>query len=179
MKKTILLILLLFLSFVSFSQNRKSFPHKVMLKDINGNRVSSTTFYNFDKPIIIDFWATYCKPCIQKIEFYKKQYKEWQDNYGVKIIIISVDEKRYQKDAIKITKNRKWPFQFYFDENKELLKELSKSELIPQSFIYNGNFNLQAHNNGGVITKIKDNKVIDIFLDPKYKNTLKKISVNQ
>lgn len=180
MKKTILLILLIFLNFASFSQSLKNFPHKVILKDIDGNKVSSTTFYNFNKPIIIDFWATYCKPCIIKMDLYKKIYKEWQDKYDAKIISISIDEKKHQKNVLKLIKNRKWPFQFYFDENKELLRKLSSRKNVPQSLILDDNFNIQSHITGGIYFIVKDNKRSKFYLVSDYEDTLKKITkINQ
>ncbi|MEE9406879.1 MAG: TlpA disulfide reductase family protein [Polaribacter sp.] len=124
------------------SQNRMTFPHNVILKDKKNKNVTSKIFYNFEKPIIIDYWATYCKPCIQKLDDLKDVYKEWQDRYGLQIIVISIDKKSKRKQALKIIEKHNWPFQFYFDHNKELLKKLSDINLVPLSFILDGKFNV-------------------------------------
>jgi peroxiredoxin len=138
--KLLLIVFLLFLSEVN-SQERITFPHNVILKDKNNINITSKIFFNFKNPLIIDYWATYCKPCIQQLDGLKDIYKEWQQKYGVQIIVISIDKKSDRKKALKIIKKHNWPFQFYFDHKKELLKQLSPINFVPQSFIFDGKFN--------------------------------------
>ncbi len=37
-----------------------------------------------------------------------------------------------------------WPFEFYFDYNKTLFNKLTKLNIVPQTFIYNGNLELKG-----------------------------------
>ena len=64
----------------------------VKLQDINGNTVQTSEISNDGNPIIISFWATWCKPCIRELKAIHEVYPDWQDETGVKMIIVSIDQ---------------------------------------------------------------------------------------
>ncbi len=47
---------------------------------------------NADKPIIINFWATYCGPCVKEIPYFQELVKQYKDS-GVKLLLVSLDFK--------------------------------------------------------------------------------------
>jgi peroxiredoxin len=65
----------------------KSAPPFALL-DLNGNRVSLSDYK--DKVVILDFWATWCPPCIKEIPHFIDLYKEYK-NQGLVIVGISLD----------------------------------------------------------------------------------------
>ena len=50
----------------------------VDVKTIDGKTVSTGTFSNDGKPMIIDFWATWCKPCKKELDAISEVYADWQ-----------------------------------------------------------------------------------------------------
>lgn len=72
--------------------------HNVMLKGTNGEEIN--TKYFAKKFLLIDFWASWCKPCRgQNVEL-KKLYQEYK-NKNFEIIGVSLDEdKKAWKKAI-------------------------------------------------------------------------------
>ena len=43
-----------------------------------------------DKPTVFNFWATFCKPCIEEIPYFQQIIKKY-DSAGVKLILVSLD----------------------------------------------------------------------------------------
>ena len=71
----------------------------VKLQDMDGNTVQTGEISNDGKPIIISFWATWCKPCLRELKAIHEVYPDWQDETGVKMIIVSIDQ---AQDANKV-----------------------------------------------------------------------------
>jgi len=139
----ILLVLILMLFFkIGFAQNQ--FPYNIPLKDTLGNKVPSVILTNSGKPLILDFFGTYCKPCILELDSLKEFYSEWQRKYGVKIIVVVTDvrTKKKTKKLVKMIKEHDWPFHFYLDPENTLYDEMTNTKSIPQTFIFDGNRNM-------------------------------------
>ena len=65
------------------------------LKDVNGNIYKLTDFKG--NIVYIDFWATWCKPCIAEIPHLEKLQEEFKDK-DIKFVSISIDS---EKDSLK------------------------------------------------------------------------------
>lgn len=99
-------------------------------------------FSNGGKPIIIEFWASHCGPCINQFNSIKSVYADWQERYGVKLIAISMDGFSTRSRAKKLIKKHEWPFEFYFDTERTLSKRLKMTNKIPETLVYDGKFNI-------------------------------------
>jgi len=47
-----------------------------------------------DHPLIINFWATYCKPCLQEIPYFESTVAKYKAQ-GVELLLVSVDLPSY------------------------------------------------------------------------------------
>jgi thiol-disulfide isomerase/thioredoxin len=43
-----------------------------------------------NKPTIVNFWATFCKPCIEEIPYFQKMVSKYKDT-GVQLLLVSLD----------------------------------------------------------------------------------------
>lgn len=60
-----------------------------------------------DTTYVINFWATWCKPCVQELPYFEQLYQETKDK-KVKIILVSLDFSKQIESHLKpfITKNK-------------------------------------------------------------------------
>jgi thiol-disulfide isomerase/thioredoxin len=80
MMKTLLIILFLFLSVALNAQQIK----KIRIADLEKTIAESKT------PLIVNFWATFCIPCIKEIPYFQKLVKQHQKD-SIKLLLVSLD----------------------------------------------------------------------------------------
>lgn len=88
-----LITLLLALTVSLGVQSQKKLPN-VTLKSLHGKEVLTSDLSNDGKPMIISFWATWCKPCLSELSAFNDEYEDWVEETEVKIIAISIDDAR-------------------------------------------------------------------------------------
>jgi len=138
MKKISTLVLGL-LAVAAFAQDKtanRTLP-KVDVKTLTGETVNSSTFDNAGKPIIIDFWATWCKPCIEELNTIHELYPDWQKETGVKLITISLDDARTMQRVAPFVNGKGWTYESYIDPNGDFKRAMNVN-MPPQTFVLNG-----------------------------------------
>ncbi len=137
MKRLILaLIVLVSFSFVLPSGDYGTIP-PATVKKLDGSKVSTTSFSNNGKPMIISFWATWCKPCKKELDAVHENYEEWVKETGVKLIAISIDDVRSSSKVVTDVKSKGWEFEVYLDENSDFKRAMSVNN-IPHTFLVDG-----------------------------------------
>ena len=137
MKKILLsLILIAFINTFSCGQNR-TLP-KVKVKTLNGSKVNFNEIDNGSSPIVISFWATWCKPCIKELNNIAEIYDDWQEETGVKIIAVSIDDTRSMSKVAPFVNSSDWEYEVYLDPNGNLKRAMGVST-VPHTFLLNKN----------------------------------------
>lgn len=97
------------------------------LTDIEGNLVSFGD--ETDKVIFLNFWATWCAPCIKEMPDIQKLY----DNYGEKVSFLLVTEEETSRVQAFMQK-KKFNLPVYFTKKIDIPDEL-RFKLIPTTYI--------------------------------------------
>ncbi len=109
----------------------------IAVKTISGAVANTSSFTNNGKPIIIDFWATWCKPCIAELEAMNDEYADWKKETGVKIIAVSVDDARTMAKVQAFVREKGWDYDVYLDANQDFQHAMQVAN-CPCTFIIDG-----------------------------------------
>ena len=119
----------------------------VQLKDLTGSTVDTGTLENDGNPIVICFWATWCSPCKRELNNYMDYYADWQEETGVKIIAVSIDDTRSTKRVAPYFMSSGWEFEILLDPSGDFKRAMGVNN-VPHTFVYNGAGELVwSHNN--------------------------------
>lgn len=146
MKNLVLFFAAVLLCSGAFAQKSGKLP-SVKLKDLQGNTVDTSTLSNDGNPIVICFWATWCSPCKRELNTYQELYEDWQDETGVKIVAVSIDDQRSVSRVNPYINSVEWDFEMLLDTNSDLKRALGVNN-VPHTFILDGDLNIVwQHNN--------------------------------
>jgi len=105
------------------------------VKTLNNTIINTSQFNNNNDLIIISFWATWCKPCINELENIHEVYEEWVEETNVKLIAISVDNSRSQMKVKPFVNAKGWEYEVYIDSGK-FMRSMGVN-IIPHTFLLN------------------------------------------
>jgi len=112
-------------------------------KDINGKSLSLDQFKN--KVVLIDFWATWCPPCVDEMPNIVKTYNKYHEK-GFEIIGISLDQN--ENKFLRFIKDNGMTWRQYYDGKggqNELARKYS-IDSIPSTFLIDANGKIIAKN---------------------------------
>lgn len=95
-----------------------------------------------EKPTIFNFWATFCKPCIEEIPYFQQLVKKYNDK-GVQLILVSLDLPEAYPKRISLFANKlkfTAPIKFLDETNADLfcpVVDAYWSGAIPASLFIN------------------------------------------
>lgn len=104
--------------------------------DAEGNRVSLAQFKG--KYVLIDFWASWCRPCIKAFPYMKSLYAKYQGQ-NFEIIGITIDKKK--DDWMKALAEHQLPWPQARDESQDMQKKLLVTA-VPTIFLIDPDGNI-------------------------------------
>ena len=88
---------------------------EITVFDIDGNPHKLTDFKG--KPIIMNFWATWCGYCKMEMPTFQKMYEKYGDDINFLIINMTDNERETVEKASEYIKSEGFTFPVYYDKN--------------------------------------------------------------
>ena len=122
----------------------------VQLKNINGKTVQTASIANNNgNPVIISFWATWCKPCLRELKAIHEVYADWQDETGVKMYIVSIDQAQDANKVKPLVDGFGWEYEVLLDPNGDFKRAMNVQN-VPHVFVINGKGKI-VYNHAGYV----------------------------
>ena len=146
MKKyvTVLLLLTCVLLFGRESRSGRAIPD-LKIKLLNGKQTSIHDLLK-DGPLLIDFWATWCKPC-KKVMKHLDRYHQAYGNHGFKVLMINQDTPRSLGKVKSYIRSQKHTFYVGLDPNQETAKKLN-GQIMPTLILVDKDGTIQWRHQG-------------------------------
>lgn len=136
--------LLLAFSFTAFAQT--SLP-SVDIKTLEGAAVNIQDYADNGKITVLSFWATWCTPCKKELDAIADFYGEWQEEYNMELVAITIDTRRALAKVKPMVAQKGWDYEILSDANSELMTALN-FQTVPQTFIIDTEGNIVYSHSG-------------------------------
>lgn len=104
------------------------------LSTLKGETVHSRSLLNDGVPVVISFWSTICKPCIEELNAFRDQWGKWQKEVRFRMVAVAVDDARSAAKVRTFAASREWPFAVLLDKKQDFKRALNVNT-IPQLYI--------------------------------------------
>lgn len=121
-------------------EEEKKASYDFWLEDMRGNRVNFTQMEN--QVVFLNFWATWCPPCIAEMPDIHSLYKEKKDE--VIFVMISLDQD--EEKAHQFIEKKEFEFPVYF--LRSTLPKVFETHSIPTTYVIDKEGMIRIENHG-------------------------------
>ena len=119
----------------------------VVLRDIEGHEVNVASLAQSGKPVILSFFATWCKPCMRELRAIHELLPDWEDETGVAMYIVSIDQGQDVQKVKPLVDGNGWDYHVLLDPNGTL-KHAMNVQNVPHLFVVDSKGNIVYNHTG-------------------------------
>lgn len=135
----------------STKQEPKKYPAlDFTVFDAQGNKVNLFNFIG--KPIVLNFWASWCPPCKSEMPLFNKAYAEYKDTVVFMMVDLVDGQRETQAKGQKFVQDQGYSFPVYFDNEHQGLNTYGFS-YIPTTILIDTDGNIAAEYQGALDEK--------------------------
>ncbi len=149
MKIRILGVVLFWIGSFSWAVAQNNTLPDVNIKNIDGDAVNIADFGKSGKVTVLNFWATWCTPCKKELNNIAELYPDWQEEYDVEILAVSIDDSRNTAKVKTYVNGQSWDYTVLLDQNQDLQRALN-FQSIPYTIMLNKEGKIVYRHNGYV-----------------------------
>ncbi|MDX8553490.1 TlpA family protein disulfide reductase [Tenacibaculum sp. 1B UA] len=137
----IIIVIALFSGTIAKAQVKK-ITKKSKITTLNYEELKPFLHKNNDKTYVVNFWATWCMPCVKELPAFEKLYKKYKDK-NVEVVLVSLDfSKQKETNLIPFIQKKKLQSKIlHFEDSNEQfwIRDIAEnwSGSIPATLIYN------------------------------------------
>jgi thiol-disulfide isomerase/thioredoxin len=113
--------------------------------DMDGNEVKLSDF--FGKPIVLNFWASWCPPCKAELPDFEEACKRYEGKVTFLMVNLTDGKRETVEVAKEYVASQGYTFPVYFDTKYEAAYVYGVSS-IPQTYFINADGSLEARATG-------------------------------
>lgn len=168
--RNLIVILTVIISLSSYGQNTATGPKRTpVLKIVNFAQLQTVLQQHDNKLYVVNFWATWCKPCVHELPDFMEVNKKFRENPRFKMILINMDNALEIDATVRpfIQKNKIKTDVYILDDNKrmnEWIPAVDKnwSGAIPATIFYRNGKKLEFKES--VMSKKELEQIINKYL---------------
>lgn len=104
------------------------------VEDAEGEMVSLSSFVG--KPMVVNFWASWCSPCKNELPDFQQAYEELGDTVTFVMVNLTDGVRETVEKAKKFIDGKQYTFPVYFDNNLEASTKYAAYS-IPMTYFFN------------------------------------------